>query len=326
MGISRATIAFVVLATNASQARAEDSPPEAPWQVGVTDEQRATAQTELERGNAFYGESRYEDALAAYRAGLAAWDHPSIRFNVATTLIALDRPVEAQAELELAMRFGERPLKEQWREALTYRALLARQVGTLTVSCTQPGVEIELDGKLLARCPTTHQQRVRGANYTLTAHKAGHLSRRERVFVAGGATQSLEIQLTSLSDATVTRTRWASWKPWTVAGVSAGVSLLGLGLALNARSLAADYENGQDACGELGCNADQQAALEPLWDRAVLRDRAGVTMMILGAAGLTAGVVLLVLNRPYSEVPREEVVVTPIVQPEMTGAGVVGRF
>lgn len=307
-----------VLAVATASAQTPD-----PWQVGVTDAQKAEAQTQLERGNTLYVENRYEDALAAFRAGLAAWKHPSIQFNIAATLIALDRPVEALDELERAMQYGEKPLKDQWREALNYKALLDRQVGTLTVSC-KDALEVTLDTGMAIPCPGETTKRVRAGEHVLLAQRAGFLTARRKLTVTGGQHVTEPIVLIALKDAAVTRTRWATWKPWAIAGAGALVGALGLLVELDARSLYDDYAKAlADNCRDRACDPADPASGVPTdtLDRARFRERIGVGTMIAGGATLAVGVVLLALNRPYTEVPTEQGVGHVAIVPVASGQG-----
>ena len=305
-----------------------DPAPE-PWQVGVTDAQKATAQAKLDEGNSLFVENRYDAALVAYEAGLAAWDHPSIRFNVAATLIALDRPVEAQAQLDKAMQYGAKPLGDQWREALTYRALLARQVSTVRVRCTQPGVEITLDNQTLGKCPGEQVRRVRAGEHVLVGQRTAFLTTTRKLNVVGGQDPIIDLALISLADATVTRTRWPAWKPWAVTAGGAVIAAAGLGLELSARSQRDDYRRALIAeCSDVGCAPGTvSASTAALESSARFRDRAGVTVLVVGGLGVAAGVALLVMNRAHTEVPGEHpLAVAPMIAPSGLGLAVTGSL
>ena len=303
--------------------------PADPWQVGVTDTQKAEAQTQLDRGNSMYVENRYEDALAAYRAGLAAWKHPSIQFNIAATLIALDRPVEALGELEQAMQYGEKPLKDQWREALNYKALLDRQVGALTISC-KDGLEVTLDTSTAIPCPGQTTTRVRAGEHVVLAQRAGFLTARRKVVVAGGQHVTEPIVLIALKDAAVTKTRWATWKPWAIAGAGVALAAVGVLVDLDARSLYDDYAQAlRDNCGDRACDPSDPASRVPtdVLERAEFRERFGVGIIVAGGATLVAGVVLLALNRPYTEVPTERrMAITPTANGQGAVIGIAGSW
>ncbi len=312
-----------------ADAAGADADAPAPWQVGVTAAQKEAAQRLLERGNELYVQNDFKAALLAYQDGLAQWAHPAIRFNLARTLIALDRPLEALPALEQAMAFGERPLADVWPEAVNYRTLLERQLGTIEVHCDQPGVEVRLDGVRLPSCPMTHRQRVIPGPHSVGARGPGLVPSTHSPVVVGGAVERLDLRL----GAPVPRTRWAAWKPWAVAGASLLVAGLGGALELDAQATMDDYRRAlRDECGERGCagGAPSAAALA-LRDQAQLRDRVGVATMVVGGAGVVTGLVLVVMNRARVEVeadPRAgaaRVEVTPLLGAGAIGLSVSGR-
>src|SRR3569623_242091 len=112
------TFAVVMaLAVAPSAAHADDQP----WAVGVTDAQKAQAQKILDEGNQLFLKKDYAPALDKYKAAVAVWDHPAIRFNIVRCLIQLDRPVDASATLALALKYGAAPLEGAvYREALCF--------------------------------------------------------------------------------------------------------------------------------------------------------------------------------------------------------------
>lgn len=115
--------------------------------TGVSEEQKAAAKTLLDAGNARFVDHDYLAALDQFKEALTHWDHPAIRFNMVRCLIQLGRMLEASENLELALKYGAAPLEDAvYTEALAYQKLLANQVGTLDVECTQPRVALSLDG------------------------------------------------------------------------------------------------------------------------------------------------------------------------------------
>lgn len=313
------------LAAASASARADVPPPgvDEPWQIGVTADQKERARTALDAGNALFVQNLYREAIAAYREGLAQWNHPAIRFNLAKALIALDSPVEALAELDDAMQYGAKPLGDVWSEAVNYRLLLHQQVGSLTVRCDQPGVAVLVDNAALAPCPTAAVSRVRPGHHTIVGRARGLLTFTRDETVIGGSASTIDVHLVSLRDATITRTRWATWKPWVVFGAGLAVAAAGVPVELDARGKLDDYRAALTSeCGDLGCAGGKvtprTAALD---DQAHSLDRFGVGMMIAGGVGVAVGAALLVLNRPHSEIPRDEITLVPFVGAQASGAG-----
>src|SRR5262244_2857874 len=142
-------LAFIATVAIARPARADDQP----WAVGVTDAQKKQAQTLLDQGNQLILEKKYADALDKYKAAVAVWNHPAIRFNMVRCEIQLQRPVDASDDLAQALKFGAAPLERAtYEEALSYQILLANQIGDLDIHCEQQGVKVTLDGQALLTC------------------------------------------------------------------------------------------------------------------------------------------------------------------------------
>ena len=304
------------LAVAAAPAAAQPAAGETPWSKGVSDEAKAKAQALLEEGNALIVQNLDKEALAKYEAALAAWDHPAIRFNMVRALINLDRPLDALDNLERALAYGAEPLgPEVFAEASTYQRLLAQQIARVTVRCDQPGVTASVDGEPVGACPGEHPLRLRAGPHTIAGDGAGLIPTTRREVLAAGDNPALDVHLTSIAAATVTRTRWATWKPWALAGGGVAVGAIGAALLVSARGLRSDYAAElARQCGEVACTpADLPAGTSDLLDRAQFRDRVGLATAIAGGATLAAGVVMVVLNRPYTVVePRgAAVAVTP---------------
>lgn len=306
-------LAWIALALAApAVARAQPTPTPAPgdtpWSRGVSDEARAKAQALLEEGNALIVQNLDKDALAKYQAALAEWDHPAIRFNMVRALINLDRPLDAQDNLERALAYGAEPLgPEVFAEASTYQRLLAQQIATVTVTCDQPAATITVDGEPVGACPGAHALRLRVGPHTIAGDGVGLFATTRREGLAAGDNPAIAVHLRALVDVTVTRTRWAVWKPWAAVGGGAAVVGIGTALLVSARGLRNDYQAALvRECGELACSPDQlPVGTADLLDRAQFRDRVGVATAIAGGAALITGVVLVVLNRPYSVVERD---------------------
>jgi hypothetical protein len=73
-----------------------------------------------EEGNTLFGQQAHQPAMEKYKAALALWDHPLIRFNLAVTEIRLERaqPMSRQVALR-------RQALQAWlyQQALDYQAL-----------------------------------------------------------------------------------------------------------------------------------------------------------------------------------------------------------
>lgn len=305
--------AMCALALAASQAAADDN---TPWGKGVSEERKAAAQKLLEQGNDLLLQNQYRDALKLYEQAIASWDHPAIRFNMVRALIALDRSVDAADNLDKALAYGAAPLEDNvYREALNYQRLLAQQLPILEVSCTQGGVKVSVDGAEFLACPGTKAKRTTPGSHAIVASKAGYMTKTYDEVLIPGKQHPIDVSLVAVGDA-VTRTRWAAWKPWAVAG--SGVAVIGAGvlLELAARSNSDKYESYLQTCPAVGCSVGDPHL--DLKDRAVTESHFAVASLAVGGAALATGVVLLVMNRPYAYVPE--------VSHDSAGVAVVGRF
>ncbi|MGE5187282.1 MAG: hypothetical protein ACM31C_34780 [Acidobacteriota bacterium] len=299
----RGLLAVTAMVVAVGSAHADDQP----WAAGVTDAQRQTAQHWLDIGNAQFLDKRYADALESYQKAIAAWDHPAIRFNIVRCLIQLERTVEASDNLALALKYGSAPLQEAvYSEALAYQKLLANQIGELEVSCTQPDVQITLDGKRLATCPASSARRLVPGEHQLVATKNGFLTKSLDVIVLGGKHQKVSVALDPLEKAARLERRWPVWVPWVVFGGGAATLALGGALELKARSDIDTFDS-QIAhdCAMLACDPNQLSSLD---STARLEGRLAAVTMAAGAASAIAGGVMLYLNRARTVYPTVEVV------------------
>lgn len=312
-------LVVLLVVSLASPAWAED-----PWKVGVTDEQKASAKTLLDAGNALFFEKRYPEALKKYEEAYAVWNHPAIRFNIVRCLIQLERPDEAFDNLEAALVYGAAPLEENvYREALSYQKLLANQIGTIEVSCTQPQVRLSLDGQPLhVACPGRVTRRVKPGPHQVTGVKDGFVARSVDVKVVGGTMELVPIELASVARASREVRRWAVWKPWLAFGSGLVVLGAGTGLQLIASSDLDTYDRQITFnCARVACDpvaSPQIAKLVEDRDRALLENRIAIGMIAVGATATVAGIVLLYVNRSVTVVePAVSVAV------DRNGAGVL---
>jgi hypothetical protein len=308
LGVAVTLIAALVLPGPAS---ADDKQPEAPagpWAEGVTAEQKAEAQRLLGVGNQLLIDGKVAEALAKYEEALRSWDHPAIRFNMVRALIQLNKPVEAQANLEKALKYGAAPLEEGvYQEALTVKVLLANQVADIEVGCEQDGVKVTLDTEPLLSCPGRQTRRLEPGKHLLVSTKENFLTDTKEVIVMGGTKETVTVKLIALEKAGVEKRRWASWKPWAVVG--AGALIGGVGGLLQWRATVAmdDYERavGRE-CADTGCTPQQldDALIADKERTAKLYNKIAIGTMAAGGATIAIGAALVFMNRPYTVYPE----------------------
>ncbi len=316
---------MLALAALAPVAHADDKP----WAAGVSEETKAAAKALLDAGNARLVEHDYMGALEIYKQAIAKWDHPAIRFNIVRCLIQLDRPLEANENVALALKYGAEPLEETiYNEALNYQKLLAGQIAVVTVRCTQRGVAVSLDGDALVTCPGEQRRQVRPGKHQLVGTGRGFSTKTADVFVVGGAEEKASVELSPIERSGTVVHRWSTWMPWLVLG--AGLTVTGIGGLIEYQSYQtmADYDRALvAACFETGCDDAHPlpADVAATKDRAKLQNRIAVTTIAAGIGTVVAGGVLLYLNRARVVYPAAEHV---DVTPTAGGAAVSvhGRF
>jgi len=288
----------------ARAAHADDKP----WAAGVPTATQDKANALFAEGNQLFAEQAHAAALDKYRAAIALWDHPLIRFNIAVTLIRLDRILEAADELDRALRYGDKPFtKELYQQALDYRALLGRSVGDLEVTCDQPGAHIQLDGKPLFECPGTKKQRLLAGEHILLGERSGDLTSSQRVVVPGGGNIVKHVELVPLDRAIEYRYPMQRWLPWTIGGAGVAVAATGLAVWLAGRSQLDQFYNDVGATCPDGCTLKSQPLLSNEESSALLKGKIGVGLMVGGGAAAVAGAVLIIMNRPTRFLPNVEV-------------------
>ncbi|HUS31914.1 MAG TPA: tetratricopeptide repeat protein [Kofleriaceae bacterium] len=271
-----------------------------PWAQGVSEAQKAEAQKKLEEGNALFLKQNYPEALKAYQAAVAQWDHPAIRFNIVRCLIQLDQPVPASDNLQLALKYGAAPLEEAvYTEALAYQKLLANQIAEVEISCKQDGAKVTLDGEtLIAKCPGSEKRRVKPGQHGVVTTKEGFLPQNIEVVVVGGNTETVETNLVPLAKAAKIVHRWPTWIPWVVFG--GGLVVAGFGGVIEATAfsnMSTFDKQVSSNCQTTGCDLNTNQSLRDQRDDAKTLGNIGIAIISVGAAGAVAGGVLLVMNR-----------------------------
>jgi len=304
------TAAIVAVLCAAAPALA--APP--PWADGVPEATQDKANAIYEEGNTLFAQQAHAPALEKYRAAIALWDHPRIRFNLAVTLIRLDRPLEAADELEKALRFGAEPFdKNLYQQALDYQALLKGRVGYVEATCSKAGAKATLDGKPWFDCPGTQKMRVMAGEHIVEGKLEGWVPAASgRVLVNGGSSAKVDIQMKSIESAVIIRYRYPRWAPFTMTGTGLAVGISGLLVYLSGRSQMNTFEGEFASECPMGCQADlsDNTLLRDLRDGAELRGKIGIGLMIGGGAITVAGAVMVIMNRGTKELPKLEVAPT----------------
>jgi hypothetical protein len=299
---SCATLLAVLLA--AGVAHADNKP----WAQGVAQKTQDEANALFADANTLFARQAHAAALEKYRAAIALWDHPLIRFNMAVTLIRLDRVLEAADELDQALRYGNTPFEaDHYQQALDYKALLAGRVGTIEASCEQAGAHVLLDGKPWFDCPNTRKQRVLAGEHAVVGERDGYLTRSLRLVVTGGSTMREKLELVPLDSAVALEYPTRRWIPWTIAGGGAAIAVSGLAVLFAGRSQMDKFSNEFRMACPQGCSLSTQPLLADERSSAQLKGTVGVSMIVAGGAVAASGVVWAILNKPRRVMPTVEV-------------------
>jgi len=311
--------ALLLLALACGVAHADD--PEDPWMAGVPHERQIQANALFAEGNVLFAQQAHGPALEKYKAAIALWDHPLIRFNMAVTEIRLDHILDAAEDLDKALRFGKAPFTpELYGQALDYQGLVKKQVGELEASCTQPDTKVQLDGKPWLACPGSKQERVLAGEHTLIGERTGYMTKSLPLVVRGGTTAKATVDLMPLDTAVKLVYPYPRLLPLAVGGGGAAVALGGLGIWFwGSRQMDTYQSDFAKACPS-GCVVADHPSLASEHDSAQLKGKIGVAMMTVGGAAAITGVVLAILDRPRRVAPNVE------VAPTGNGVAVFGRF
>ncbi len=313
--------------TASAEEEAPTPTPPQPWNAGVTEAQKEAAQPFFDAGNGHFERSSYGNALKEYRRAIEHRDHPAIRYNMAVCLINLDQPILAYEELGKAMKYGAAPLGEELhKEGQTYLKLLLGQLAELVVSTETAGAKVSLDGKELFVGPGKATRLVRPTRHQIIATKAQMLTITEDVVPAAGEKNEVALRMVPLRESVVMRRRWASWKPWAIAGAGAGIALLGLPMRSSSIDNASNFDAQVVRTCPAGCD-ELPDDLVTLRDRAKSQQTIAFSMFVAGGALLTTGVVAAFLNRPQAtEMDTPQLSIAPASEGQGFSASLSGRF
>jgi hypothetical protein len=281
---------------------------EKPWEVGISTAQRDTANAAFGEANTLFSQQAHQAAVEKYKEALKVWDHPLIRFNMAVSLVRLDRILEAAETLDAALRFGQDPFTpEEYQRALDYQRLVGGRIGNVEASCSQDGVQILIDGKPWFQCPGSKKQRVLAGEHVIVGEKKDFATASRRVVVAGNSTASAKLELRSFADAVKYEYPSPRWIPWTITGAGVAIGLGGLGFWFAGRNQMDKFEADFATMCPTGCKANlsDQPLLADARDSAELKGKIAVSMMIAGGAITVGGVVWAIINRPRRVLPNQ---------------------
>lgn len=297
-----------------------------PWVKDVPIDNQDLAYASFRTGNLALKDSRFVQAVQAYREALTRWNHPAIHYNLALALMQLDQPIEVYDHLDSAMRYGPSPLeRERYEYARSYKYLLDQQLVTLRIDCQKEGAIVTLDGKTVFVAPGHYEARVRPGTHVFNAIHEGFLPSYQSRTLMPGEKVSLDIKLYTVEDVTRSRRRWAVWMPWAVVGGGLALAAGGGLLQLQTQEAYRLFDGGITSCG--GCKvAGNVATARTMGDHLRLGSWGAYAV---GGGALLGGALLLYLNQPqlYRINPEtgREVEITPLLG-STTGLQASGSF
>lgn len=274
---------------------------------------------EQDRARALFAQAneKFEDndfvaAADLYRQALSHWDRPVIRFNLAVTLIQLDRSREAFDHLEKAM-VSVTDLGEREVEARNYWRLLRARLSVLIVHC-DASTTCELDG---TRVSSQGQPlMLEPGSHALVAQRPGYETWTQTIVLEPGGHRDVTPEL--VRPRTRLTRRWSAYKPWLATGIGIAVALAGAGTLVigNAQMGTANAEF-RGRCPD-GCDGVPADIADEV-SGARLRQRIGLGGIAVGGVAVMVGFGLVFLNQPRAELVRGVNVVA-------TGDGVVVAY
>lgn len=320
-----------------AQPAPEEAPPpdvEKPWQKGVSADDQKIANGLFKEGNALLRDSFFVKAVEKYREAVNHWDHPAIHYNLAIALINLDQPIEVYTSLEKAMSYGTLALDQEKLDlGERYKKLVEAQLVWVTVSCTEEGAEVSIDGKAGPACPGSEERLLRAGEHTFTATKPGFETTAVTRMYAGGTRETLALRLYRPEELTGYERKFPAWLPWTVTG--AGVLVAGIGGLLHSSAIGSydDFDAWAEQCEEetqMACAVTPEA--QSLRDSGDTKQSVAGVMYVVGGLAVATGLTLVLLNRPKPyRLDRESsepqgVTVVPVVSPDGGGISAAFRF
>lgn len=303
----------VVLGVGSAWADTAKPSVDKPWAAGVPEAEQATALAMYREGNTEFQESRYAQALVKYRDALKHWDHPAIRFNMAVCLVNLDQPLEAYEHLIAALKYNDAPIgADAYAQGLTYKKLLLGQLANLKVTSDIDGAEVTLDGKPLLKGKGEAAQMLVPGAHQVVASKAGFVTETASLVLLPGKDTVHAVHLLPIVIRTHMVRRWNARTPWIIAGVGAGTAALGGLFEYLAFKDHRAYDSTLMMLCQAGCPESVGASEK---SAARTENIAGVSLLVVGGAGLAIGLVGVYLN-----VPRAVVEHAPVVTPTLGGA------
>ncbi len=164
------------------------------WADTTSDSARKEARERFDRGLQLFNDGDNTGALAEFKRAYDLIPNKILLLNIGLVYAAMGRPVESVSALDKLLADTKDLDATRVQKARSTRDLQSRRVGMLRITTNVPA-SIEIDGLQVAQTPQAEPLRVAGGTHVVSAVAAGHLPLRREVSVAGGATESLTLDL-----------------------------------------------------------------------------------------------------------------------------------
>ena len=210
---------------------------------------------------------------------------------------------------------------------LVSRSQLARVV----VSCAEPEAQVTLDEQPLLECPgQTEKELMSEQTYAIAIERPGYLGEHRSVTPKPGERVAVDLRTTTIEVAS--SLRWSRALPLSVVAGGLALAVVGGVMQNQAVSNMSSYDSEIDSrCGPPihGCfpGIVPQEVLD-LETRAQWQNRMGIGMMLAGGVIVSAGLTLVLLNKPQGQRVEKPSKPARIVVPTISGkgGGVVAKF
>ncbi len=290
-------------------------------------------------GNNMYQLGDYQGALEKYRQARRLYRSWKLEYNIAETLLRLDRHPEAAEQLEtFLLRYSAEAAREKVDAARARLASLRRRLSSLQVECAVPRARVLVDDKLWGLAPLKGRIYLRPGPHRLIVEHRGYRRYSRRLAARAGTHDRLRVRLereappataTGVEGALAARHRTQTI--WGYTALGGGVALVATagvlcGLGVSQGNTADDQYHART--GEPGASEAEIAGYYDDMDAAQTKVIVASVLAGVGVAALGLGLYQL-LSRPEQSRPAAEVSVSGVgVQPVGGGAtlSVVGRF
>ena len=276
---------------------------QAPWAVGVSQEDQTGALEFFRKGNDQYGELDFKAAVLSYESALALWSHPRIHGNLVSALVKLEWYEKAVPHIEAALKYGDRPFSPKiYAQLLENKILVEGKFSRLVLSCKEQGAVVFVDSQQKLECPGQAVVVVRAGKHKVIAEKHGFFTTSKDVDAGPDGFENVSVDPVAIQNAVRYERRWPQSVPWAVVGTGVGAAAVGIPFLLFASDNNSEYDEEYGRVCPRGCERADFEAQRPGFvkkrTRAKWQNIVGVTAVGVGAVGAFAGVVLLYLNQP----------------------------